>query len=108
MKNITFSAEETAIEHARNLARLRGTTLNEEFRAWLASYASADSSALKKTQTLNLIEQLTAKQSGTSAVPIAYTYATADQRSAVRVAFNDREQRMLERLDKPQNQGAPQ
>ena len=111
MKNITFSAEETDIEQARSLARLRGTTLNEEFRAWLASYASADSSALKKTQTLDLIEQLTAKQSGASAIPIAYTYATADQRPAVRDAFNDREQRMLERLERPQNmsqnQGAP-
>jgi hypothetical protein len=112
MKNITFSAEETDIEQARSLARLRGTTLNEEFRAWLASYASADSSALKKTQTLDLIEQLTAKQSGTPAIPIAYTYATADQRTAVRDAFNDREQRMLERLERPQNmsqnQGGPQ
>lgn len=103
MKNITFSAEDASIAKARSLAQLRGTTLNEEFRLWLASYASADTVALKKAQTMSLIEQLTARQGQTSAVPIAYTFATENNRPAVRDAFNEREQRMLNRLDGPGN-----
>ena len=39
MKNITLSAEETIIEAARARARAEHTTLNEEFRRWLAAYA---------------------------------------------------------------------
>lgn len=39
MKNITLSAEEAVIEAARARARAEHTTLNEEFRRWLASYA---------------------------------------------------------------------
>jgi hypothetical protein len=39
MKNITFSADETLIEAARERARAERTTLNEEFRNWLAEYA---------------------------------------------------------------------
>ena len=39
MKNITLSAEESLIEAARARARAEQTTLNEEFRRWLASYA---------------------------------------------------------------------
>jgi hypothetical protein len=100
MKNITFSAEDSSIAKARSLAQLRGTTLNEEFRLWLASYASADTVALKKAQAMSLIEQLTARQGQQSAVPIAYTFAAEGKRPAVREAFNEREQRMLNQLDK--------
>jgi hypothetical protein len=103
MKNITFSAEDAYIAKARSLAQLRGTTLNEEFRLWLASYASADTVALKKAQTMNLIEQLTARQDQQPAVPIAYAFATEGNRPAVRDAFNEREQSMLNRLDKNNN-----
>ena len=39
MKNITLSAEEELIETARTLARANNTTLNEQFRIWLAAYA---------------------------------------------------------------------
>jgi hypothetical protein len=39
MKNVTFSADETLIEQARSVARLRGTTLNEEVREWLREYS---------------------------------------------------------------------
>jgi len=39
MKNITLSAEESLIEAARERARLEHTTLNEQFRRWLADYA---------------------------------------------------------------------
>lgn len=39
IKNITFSAEETLIEEAREVARADNTTLNEQFRLWLEDYA---------------------------------------------------------------------
>ena len=39
MKNITLSAEERVIEAARDRAREERTTLNEQFRRWLAEYA---------------------------------------------------------------------
>jgi hypothetical protein len=39
MKNITLSAEERLIEAARSRAREDRTTLNEQFRRWLAEYA---------------------------------------------------------------------
>lgn len=39
MKNITLSADEALIEAARAQARAEKTTLNEQFRLWLASYA---------------------------------------------------------------------
>ena len=39
MKNITLSAEENLIEAARERARTEQTTLNEQFRRWLADYA---------------------------------------------------------------------
>jgi hypothetical protein len=39
MKNITLSADESLIEAARARARAEATTLNEQFRRWLASYA---------------------------------------------------------------------
>lgn len=40
MKNITLSADEDLIEAARAQAKAENTTLNEQFRLWLASYAS--------------------------------------------------------------------
>ncbi len=42
MMNITLSADERLIEAARERARSEFTTLNEEFRKWLASYARRD------------------------------------------------------------------
>jgi hypothetical protein len=38
MKNITLSADAALIEAARERARAERTTLNEEFRRWLAGY----------------------------------------------------------------------
>jgi hypothetical protein len=38
MKNITLSADEKLIEAARERARAEHTTLNEQFRRWLADY----------------------------------------------------------------------
>jgi hypothetical protein len=39
MKNITFTADESLIEAAREQARADQTTLNEQFRQWLEQYA---------------------------------------------------------------------
>ena len=39
MKNITLSADEDLIEAARARAQAEHTTLNEQFRRWLADYA---------------------------------------------------------------------
>jgi hypothetical protein len=39
MKNITFSADSKLVEAARARAREEHTTLNEQFRHWLADYA---------------------------------------------------------------------
>ncbi len=38
LKNITLSAEEALIERARRRAEAESTTLNAEFRRWLAKY----------------------------------------------------------------------
>jgi len=43
MKNITFSADDEKIERAREIARSRHTTLNEEFRDWLDVYGNGGS-----------------------------------------------------------------
>jgi hypothetical protein len=45
MKNITLSADEALIEAAREQARTENTTLNEQFRLWLAAYAQRQRSA---------------------------------------------------------------
>ena len=39
LRNITFSAEEELIDRARARAEAENTTLNNEFRRWLAKYA---------------------------------------------------------------------
>jgi hypothetical protein len=53
MKNITLSAPEELIEAARRQAEQRGTTLNQEFRDWLADRAQAT-----RTQRLAEYHQL--------------------------------------------------
>ena len=42
MKNITLSADNALIEAARARASAEHTTLNAEFRRWLADYARRD------------------------------------------------------------------
>jgi hypothetical protein len=39
-QNITFSADQQLIEAARRRATEESTTLNEQFRLWLAGYAA--------------------------------------------------------------------
>lgn len=48
MRNITLSADEHLIEEARNKAQQRKTTLNAEFRRWLAGYAHSDADIKRK------------------------------------------------------------
>lgn len=45
MKNITLSADERLIEAARDRARREHSTLNNEFRRWLESYAGREQKA---------------------------------------------------------------
>jgi hypothetical protein len=45
LRNITLSADKELIEAARERARMERTTLNEQFRRWLADYASQDDRA---------------------------------------------------------------
>lgn len=40
VRNITFSADEAAIDRAREVARSEHKTLNDVFREWLEWYAS--------------------------------------------------------------------
>lgn len=45
MKNVTLSADEKLIEAARERARAEHTTLNEQFRRWLADYVQREQQA---------------------------------------------------------------
>jgi hypothetical protein len=55
MKNITLSADDDLIEAARARARAEQTTLNEQFRRWLAEYVSREGQA---QEAMALIEEL--------------------------------------------------
>jgi hypothetical protein len=55
MKNITLSADENLIAAARERARAEHTTLNEQFRRWLADYAQRKQRA---DEAMAVIEQL--------------------------------------------------
>ena len=52
MKNITLSADERLIQMARERARRENTTLNNEFRRWLASYAGQNQQARQAEETM--------------------------------------------------------
>lgn len=47
MKNITLSADETLIEAARRRAAAERTTLNAQFRLWLADYVGRERQAAR-------------------------------------------------------------
>lgn len=55
MKNITLSADEKLIEAARERARAEQTTLNEQFRRWLADYVRQEQ---QTESAMALIEEL--------------------------------------------------
>ena len=52
MKNITLSADDDLIEAARRRAAGEGTTLNEQFRMWLADYVSRERQAAQAVQVM--------------------------------------------------------
>ena len=52
MKNITLSADEGLIKEARRIAATRSTTLNAEFRLWLADYVGRKRQAERALETL--------------------------------------------------------
>lgn len=52
MRNVTFSADERLIAAARNRARRERTTLNEEFRRWLESYALRENQSRTARETI--------------------------------------------------------
>jgi hypothetical protein len=52
MKNITLSADEGLIKAARERARAEHTTLNEQFRLWLAAYARREQQAQRAMETI--------------------------------------------------------
>lgn len=55
MKNITLSADDNLIEAARERARAEQTTLNEQFRRWLADYVRQEQ---QTESAMALIEEL--------------------------------------------------
>lgn len=55
MKNITLSADDKLIEAARARARAEQTTLNEQFRRWLADYVGQGQ---KAESAMALIKEL--------------------------------------------------
>ena len=52
MKNITLSADENLIEAARRRAAAQNTTLNAQFRLWLADYVERERRAAQAMQTI--------------------------------------------------------
>lgn len=52
MKNITLSADENLIAAARRLAVAENTTLNAQFRLWLADYVGRERQAAKAMRTI--------------------------------------------------------
>ena len=52
MRNITLSADENLIEEARRRAAAQETTLNAQFRLWLADYVGRDRQAAQAMRTI--------------------------------------------------------
>lgn len=56
MKNITLSADEELIEAARQRAASEHTTLNEQFRRWLADYVRREQQARLAMETIRELQ----------------------------------------------------
>ena len=57
MKRITFSADESVLEPARQRARRDHTTLNHEFRRWLEDYVERESRVAKAMATIERLQR---------------------------------------------------
>jgi len=56
LKNITLSADENLIEAARQRAAAEHTTLNQQFRRWLADYARRKQQADEAMATIKALQ----------------------------------------------------
>ena len=56
MRNITLSADEQLIEAARRRAVAQHTTLNAQFRLWLADYVGRDRQTAQAMQTVRALQ----------------------------------------------------
>jgi hypothetical protein len=56
LKNVTLTADEHLIEAARARARSEHTTLNEQFRRWLADYAGREEQAERAIATMRELQ----------------------------------------------------
>ena len=56
MRNITLSADEQLIEAARRRAVAQHTTLNAQFRLWLADYVGRDRQAAQAMRTVRTLQ----------------------------------------------------
>ena len=56
MKNITLSADDALIEAARQRAASERTTLNEQFRRWLADYVGRTRQAAEAAQVMQELQ----------------------------------------------------
>ena len=56
MKNITLSADDGLIEAARHRAASERTTLNEQFRMWLADYVGRERQAAEAVQVMRELQ----------------------------------------------------
>lgn len=61
MKNITFSADESVIELARDEARAQKTTLNALFREWLEGVADRET---RRAKVDAVFEEMSSYNSG--------------------------------------------
>jgi len=58
MRNITLSADEGLIEEARRIAATKSTSLNAEFRHWLANYVGRKRQAEKAMATVRELQNI--------------------------------------------------
>ena len=98
MQNITLSAQNDLIAQARELARARGTTLNDEFRIWLSSFVQQQGQDEQQARVRNIIDEITSPSVEQSKLMARNAYTPAHLRQPVRDELNEREQRMLKRL----------
>ncbi|MCY4129280.1 MAG: hypothetical protein OXG15_08580 [Gammaproteobacteria bacterium] len=56
MRNITLSADENLIEAARRRAASQNTTLNAQFRVWLADYVGREVQAAQAMRTVRELQ----------------------------------------------------
>ena len=57
MKNITLSANEQLIEAARRRALVEHTTLNKQFRLWLADYVRRPQQSNAALETIRMLRK---------------------------------------------------